>query len=369
MSFTRNKSLKAGYAAQMNGENDEKLSKKIESLSLEESAGKLNNKEKKKYLSLDTAHWVRIEVDSDVLNSRYKSFPTEYYHYPNGKNVISKFENPNDKVEFRQSEDRLVSDKQTISLVDFKNKGSIIKRIDIYLPLEYRTPKQRKKTVNGVAGIEDTTNTAIIKKLQYVINKSIFRDKIFIYDNEKDFNYQTNNTAPNLFVKPQEPVSGLTYNTLPVLNSELSDDAAEAIAPYIYVLYMFMEKTNGTRLNMGKEISNIILSFLSDYKKHVDKITLEGVYNKILNTYRRKINDYIENPGKSIEEINASLFKNRFKGEYRLIFNRILKSFEGILRSSIFKEILGNSKQPLSKLGEFLGIKQPGKRGRKRVKS
>ena len=119
---------------------------------------------------------VRIEVDGRALSSRYVGKPVNYHAY-SVKNNKQQQEAGNDVlklVQIRQSEDRLFSKKPII-----ENADRYIRRIDILYD-------------HG-----DRKNSEILYTLLRFMRNPLYKNKIFIYANENDFNFYHNTNYIN----------------------------------------------------------------------------------------------------------------------------------------------------------------------------
>jgi hypothetical protein len=120
---------------------------------------------------------VRITLDSDAFNSTFHSEPIDFF-YGNCDNESSKQSISNGKASPKsirhqqevESEDRIFSNKKYLSDIN-----RYIRRIDILFSNDLLRSK------------------GYVEMLDDIIH-SYMKDKIFVYDNERDFNFQTNNT-------------------------------------------------------------------------------------------------------------------------------------------------------------------------------
>lgn len=131
---------------------------------------------------------VRISLDGDLLNQRYEGGAVNYWGSTMGKQTYydkSKY----DKIDYHQlgteNEDRIFSDEPFI-----KDASKYIKRVDVLL---------RK----NASEFEFSCLYNILRKSKVV----------FIYDNEKDFNYQTDNIINDSISNKSE-----YYDSLPNFN-------------------------------------------------------------------------------------------------------------------------------------------------------
>lgn len=113
----------------------------------------------------------RLTLDGDLLNQNFKSKPINYWgdgtmgkhaYYKSNSNFSSKQHHTDN-----ESEDRLFSYNSKID-----NAIKYIKRIDLV--------------------IDKNNQSQLLYANEIYLSK--FSDKVFIYDNDKDFNFQTNNT-------------------------------------------------------------------------------------------------------------------------------------------------------------------------------
>lgn len=113
---------------------------------------------------------VRITLDGDLLNQNYEGGSVDYWGVSMGKQSYYDKEKYN-KVDYYQpnteNEDRLFSDSPII-----KNASKYIKRIDILL--------------------KNKDNNIRLNYLYHILRCG-YSNIIYIYDNENDFNYQTDN--------------------------------------------------------------------------------------------------------------------------------------------------------------------------------
>ena len=119
---------------------------------------------------------VRIEVDGQALSSRYVGKPVNYHGYTvaNNKQQANANNDPLKLIEIRQSEDRLFSKSPKIENVD-----RFIRRIDILYDFTLRK------------------NTEVANILMRILRDPKYKDKVFIYKDEKDFNYFHSNNFIN----------------------------------------------------------------------------------------------------------------------------------------------------------------------------
>lgn len=135
-------------------------------------------------LGYSNRYEVRICFDGDKLNQRFKGKAIDYWGDSMGKQYYYRDMRNNhrlDKTQNRtENEDRLFSDDPVI-----ENISQYIERIDILVD---------EKTID-------------LAHLVFISNRK-FTSKLFFYNNEKDFNYQTNNTIND---ELRNHVSDLTY--------------------------------------------------------------------------------------------------------------------------------------------------------------
>ena len=114
---------------------------------------------------------VRITVNGNLLGNVYKGSPVNYHHKEirtsNQQREVGS--DPAVLVTIRQSEDRLLSNEPVIEGI-----SRFIERIDILAP----------KSENG--NMKQGTINSIYKILR--ISKNNYAGKVFVYDNERDFN-------------------------------------------------------------------------------------------------------------------------------------------------------------------------------------
>lgn len=124
---------------------------------------------------------VRIELDGDKLNQMFNAKPFNYwgdigkrYYYNNYKTGLNK---DNQEHVRDEAEDRLYSSHSSI-----QGAHQVIKRIDVILT---------DLSENNFNNYINTRNLLLSK----------FAQRIYVYDNLKDFNYQTDNTINNEIIE------------------------------------------------------------------------------------------------------------------------------------------------------------------------
>lgn len=114
---------------------------------------------------------VRIQLDGDALNQRYKGGPVDYWGVSMGKQYYYKKDSGNDYLGKQQSrtenEDRVFSNEPVIP-----NASRYIVRIDIYLDKRF------------------AHNNILVWRILH----TEFRDRVFVYDNMSDFEARNANT-------------------------------------------------------------------------------------------------------------------------------------------------------------------------------
>ena len=146
MSFTRERTSKTGYAAYMN-----------------RPKGLFGRKNDVPFSGQLT---VRLEVDGTLLRNKFKGKPVDYHFKLNRNNKVQQKLSQAELVQYRQSEDRLLSTDEFIN-----GLRKYVRRIDIYYP-------------ETNVGHQSPT----FAKLLHILTKSDFRDLVNVYFNENDFN-------------------------------------------------------------------------------------------------------------------------------------------------------------------------------------
>ncbi|MBR6517658.1 MAG: hypothetical protein IKT40_12575 [Bacilli bacterium] len=202
---------------------------------------------------------VRITLDGDLLNNRYSGGAVDYWGKSMGKQSYYDKEKYN-KVDYYQpnteNEDRLYSDEPII-----RNANRYIKRIDILF--------KNKNNDNRLSYI-------------YHILLSGLSDRIFVYDNEDDFNYQTKNTINNEITNNHS-----LYDNIP--NSMAHKDSVFYGIAHILSFFILIDSLNGgdykaycakmlKKYGLGNYINNI-LGKVNIYMNinHFDTTTLDGI--------------------------------------------------------------------------------------------
>ena len=146
---------------------------------------------------------VRIEVDGQKLNSLHGSvYPYEYYSperewskmWRDYLTAKEKYRKAYERGEhrsgepsyFHQAEESFETDKDSIPLI------SVVKRIDILFPMDfYRSLGRKSRTY------------ALDDFLRVIHGNARIVNNIFVYENERDFNLQTDNCMPvrDFFIK------------------------------------------------------------------------------------------------------------------------------------------------------------------------
>lgn len=209
---------------------------------------------------------VRMEIDGDKLNNLYKAHAVNYY----------------EDIKLTEFEDRLLSRNGII-----KNASQYIKRVDILV---------NKNIFN---------NKLMYNRLQmlyqiYFNNKIIPQNKIFIYNNENDFNKMsingvlTKNSINNLVNSYKD---GMDVNYKPKLTNPLLKSFVVAINLVCY----------------GEQKNNAILSYL------IDKYGFNEYKNEIYNL----LNNQNENFDSMIGYIKMTQPNFKKYGFYKYGFNII----------------------------------------------
>jgi hypothetical protein len=120
---------------------------------------------------------VRITLNSRAFNNNFRSKPVDFF-YEKGKPSSKQHYSNGDATEKEimhqhqvESEDRIFSENEYLD-----NADKYILRIDILFTKDLLTSK------GYVSMLDDIVH-------------SYLKDKIFVYDNKKDFDFQTNNTV------------------------------------------------------------------------------------------------------------------------------------------------------------------------------
>ncbi len=124
------------------------------------------------YLELD----VRLTLNTDIINNKLHSEPVNFYYDSADKESSKQYYlNPNVRENDRihqhsvESEDRIFSNvKYLYGVSDFINRIDILYNSEVYGTKKY-------------------------KEMLYDILNSNVGDRVYVYDNDKDFNFQTNN--------------------------------------------------------------------------------------------------------------------------------------------------------------------------------
>lgn len=197
--LTRQRNGETGYPSQMNGRNPYK------------------NKRVKQKGGTDK-YCVRIEVDSDVLSKYFKYLSVNYFH-PNNTNTWADKETtyvPFEKrFELNQTEERGLINQEVFSI---EEHPELIKRIDIYFPNKYRA-KQEKT----------------IKTLNWIINESPLKDKIFYYNNINDFN-GLKKVDGESELQPRDAHKFELFTTQPNETTVINKSVQDKIAGYVLML-------------------------------------------------------------------------------------------------------------------------------------
>lgn len=318
-SFTRDRNSRNGYAAYKNGEFDTQLGSEIEY-------------KRKTPLSLKKMLLVRIEFDGERLNNFYKGKAVNYYNYPNRQNPISKLPQ-NKQVKYSQAEDRLFSQNNIIPLFRIDKKTGrfdkplrdlgIIKKIDIFFPLQYRT-KENEELVN------------IIK---WLINSkhSLLRDKISVYDDRNAYDIKRlshNINHNNLYDKNMTKIRLKDVNANKKSQESTPEEStftintAKRLFPVIAIYWFTCQKYN-KKINM-KSIIDDILSFYketvsSKRYRYVKQTILKSINQQFLSK-NNKLN--VTALKEAIKNYNPQYLKNTFVSDLLPIKQKAIKIFD-----------------------------------------
>lgn len=318
-SFTRDRNSRNGYAAYKNGEFDTQLGSEIKY-------------KRKTPLSLKKMLLVRIEFDGERLNNFYKGKAVNYYNYPNRQNPISKLPQ-NKQVKYSQAEDRLFSQNNIIPLFRIDKKTGrfdkplrdlgIIKKIDIFFPLQYRT-KENEELVN------------IIK---WLINSkhSLLRDKISVYDDRNAYDIKRlshNINHNNLYDKNMTKIRLKDINANKKSQESTPEEStftintAKRLFPVIAIYWFTCQKYN-KKINM-KSIIDDILSFYketvsSKRYKYVKQTILKSINQQFLSK-NNKLN--VTALKEAIKNYNPQYLKNTFVSDLLPIKQKAIKIFD-----------------------------------------
>lgn len=335
-SFTRDRNSRNGYAAYKNGEFDAQLGSEI-------------GYERKTPLALKTMLLVRIEFDGERLNNFYKGKAVNYYNYPNHQHPISKLPR-NKQVKYSQAEDRLLSQNNAIPLFSINKKTGrfykplrdlgIIKKIDIFFPVQYRTKE----------------NEDLVNIIKWLINSkySLLRDKISVYDDRNAYDMKRlshNINHNNLYDKNMTKIGLKDVNANKKSQESTPEEStftintAKRLFPVIAIYWFTCRK-----YNKNVNIRSVIDDILSFYKetvsskryKYVKQTILKSINQQFLGK-NKKLN--VEELKKAIKNYNPQYLKNTFVSDLLPIKQKAIKIFDfcckkcGINEKSVYKSL------------------------------
>lgn len=270
MSFTRERTSQTGYAAYMNGKYDHLLPKQYdkdgnERMPSHATAGQL---------------YVRMEFDGDMLNNTFKGVPVDYHFKQNRHNKLQKVFSQSELVQFRQSEDRLLSKKFYID-----NAHKFIKQIDIFYP------------ENEIGNKLGTFELVV-----WLLKESIFKDIINVYTNINDFNAQ-NNTRTN----DNDKIEAYFNDFRKPKVKQITNSRIGRLAAFLYVILQCK--------NM--DVETLIDDVLCIYASLID----EEMYNVTKQNILKWLQFYENNPP-TYSKVSLNLFKSDFSKDLASIYAR-----------------------------------------------
>lgn len=280
LSFTRERTSQVGYAGYKNGAFNDIIAQREK-----EFGDEKNNEFREKPLS--ELLLVRLEFDGNLLNNSFKGKPVNYHYRHNKFNKLHKMFSPEELVVFRQSEDRLLSNKYKI-----ENADKYIKRIDVLFPENeiFKTGKFNKTA----------------KYLAYLLLNGTFKDKMNVFFNVNDYNSNMGNVN-------NDNEKFLSYfNNVQIDKREskkLSNDMKKRLAAHLYWVSL---ETNLPYLD-------VIEFVLADYKKIVSNSFYQNDVQEIINY----INIFEKQPPKK-NEYKMDRFNTNFNQEMRTIYLRTM---------------------------------------------
>lgn len=271
MSFTRERTSKTGYAAYMN-----------------RPKGLFGRKNDVPFSNQLT---VRLEVDGTLLRSKFKGKPVDYHFKMNRNNKVQQKLSQAELVQYRQSEDRLLSTDEFIH-----DLRKYVRRIDIYYPKEY-------------IGYQSAT----FAKLLNILTKSDFKELVNVYFNESDFNSNltmlkrknNNNEILNTYT--------LNRNLKKKLTPTILSDSQIELEASILACILYNESEN--------TIDNAISYVLKKYGDIVGKTRYIYAFNHIKSKLLKNFKE-IKNV-----KTNLSIYDYNFRGILRSIKSSTIKIF------------------------------------------
>lgn len=255
---------------------------------------------------------VRIEFDGRLLGGTYKGNAVNYHNIENRNNRQQREANGDalKLVTIRQSEDRLFSNTPIISNID-----KYITRIDILIPHEYAR-MGNNPTLNYVGRI---------------LRNPLFKDRIFVYYNERDFNLPNSNNFINDKILNYIRSSNMSQYILGNADNKefrnthklpkgrnsinrLPDSTMRYISGFVAILSL-----NQKRIGL-KEYSEYAVGYmLQDYKKTLS----EKEYIKDKETILKCVSNYIETPN-LIKNFSFNFFVKSLSNSFRIIYARAM---------------------------------------------
>lgn len=291
LSFTREKSSEVGYPAYMNGKYNKLLF--------------INRK-----ISPSDSLFVRIEVDGNKLNKNFKGIPVNYHFKQNRNNLLQRVLPQEVMFQYRQNEDRLISNKDKL-----ENANNYITCIDIYIPLTYIGNKQ-----SG------------FKQIIYLLRNSIFKNKINIYTNKQDFDLKNNNIKNDLII-PFLQNKEYNLDNSKKLSKTLINDIS-------IILFSILYSDVNNEYNVGEMLDDI----LKEYKQTFGATKSNRIKKMILFRIKQNFKH-----GVNKERISLNHFTYNLSGEFKPIYNKI----RSLLAKACMKHNV-KSPEALIKIGDIL---------------
>ena len=215
---------------------------------------------------------VRITLDGDMLNANFEGGAVDYWGSSMGKQAYYNKKSYKE-VPYLQSdtenEDRLFSDKPVI-----RNATKYMKRIDVV--------------------VNNLKNPTTLSFLFHILISG-YRNMIYIYDNEKDFNYQTDNTIndkiqemrhlydsiPNTLERENSVIYGLSHILSffivvdNLTNKNYKEYTSKLLRKYNlekYITYVF------PKINLHMNAENIDSTTIDDIRTNTDSDTYEKIF-------------------------------------------------------------------------------------------
>lgn len=193
---------------------------------------------------------VRIELDGDALNQRYAGKSYDYWYMGTGQGERAKNDYHRSSFEF---EDRILSNDPVIP-----NARKYIKRVDILL--------------NG----RFENEVELASMALYML-----REKVFVYDNIRDFNAQTDNTVNDKIANEyQNGMVPLSKNVLNGLKKKRN------IQTLHYLCSLYVRKMTKSRYEL-KDKSSLVVDILAkfDLKAYCGDVITRIWANEVFSNY------------------------------------------------------------------------------------